>query len=752
MTSGLSSDEVAEDYKNSLEDLQLNSRYEISNLTIIAKESIDHALAISRVIENHIKAAPPNRKLLGLYVLDSVVKNVGTPYTLFLQRNLYQTFMNAYTLVDPPVRKKLEEMLKTWKEPVPGSLDSRPVFPIDVTRSIENALIKARTAAVQFHHQQSRNLPGRIPGPMRGTPTPPPGTPGLRYNGGPHPPPHHLQHSGYPHQQQQQVYVQRHIPNPLTSPEPAIHYPLHLPPPPTPTTSVYSPTDNYTNPAGSLEALTSDLSNLISIARGEFAANPYDQGFQQRLKALLDLQTILQNQHLPDDQVRLIRDQVTQLSLQNQPVVSAPTPTIQYSLPHVAAAVAAATTAFSSPPVQAPVPQVSSSAVQSLLPPNALAALFASVNAAQAQNAPNPPQIPVSQPYIMLSQASSSTPVPAPAPVITPAPIAATPIQTQQQPPMAGSSLLDSLRAAGILPPVPSASLSSNAPPPISPTPELSSSSLFPLPPKPTTQWETQTRRNHTMTDIPKDLQLTSAALKIPHPHLISYLYEAQPNQCRTCGRRFLGNEEGKRRKARHLDWHFKVNMRMAEAAKRGQNRSWYVDEMDWIRSRDENDEGNDGEQQSGGKNMTTTGNGGDGGTAAASASSSMVMMRGKDGKEREKQQWIPVPNDPAMANTTCPICQERFETVWHDEAQEWVWMDAVSIGGRIYHASCHAEAFKDGVGGGVGDHHVNTPSSRNMTPDSAALLLGKRKADQIDPSPQYPPATRNKIKRDSIT
>ena len=89
-----------------------------------------------------------------LYVVDSIVKNVGTPYTLFLGRNMYQTFMNAYTLVDSQTRRKLDEMLKTWKEPVPGSLDTRPVFPPEITRSIESALIKARTAALQ--QQQSR--------------------------------------------------------------------------------------------------------------------------------------------------------------------------------------------------------------------------------------------------------------------------------------------------------------------------------------------------------------------------------------------------------------------------------------------------------------------------------------------------------------------------------------------------------------------------------------------------------------------
>lgn len=121
--------------------------------------------------------------------------------------------MNAYTLVDGPIRKKLEEMLKTWKEPVPGSLDSRPVFPVEVTRSIENALIKARTAAVQLHQQQARNLQGRVPGTVRGTSTPPPGTPGLRFSGPPN-----IQHPGYP-QQHQQGYMQRQISNPLTSPE-----------------------------------------------------------------------------------------------------------------------------------------------------------------------------------------------------------------------------------------------------------------------------------------------------------------------------------------------------------------------------------------------------------------------------------------------------------------------------------------------------------------------------------------------------
>jgi hypothetical protein len=55
MSAGLPSDEVADDYKNSLEDLVTNDRYQIGNLTVIAKENIEHGEAIARVLENHIQ-------------------------------------------------------------------------------------------------------------------------------------------------------------------------------------------------------------------------------------------------------------------------------------------------------------------------------------------------------------------------------------------------------------------------------------------------------------------------------------------------------------------------------------------------------------------------------------------------------------------------------------------------------------------------------------------------------------------------
>ena len=53
--SGASSAEIAEDFADSLKDLQANNRTDIGNLTVIAKENTEHAQAISKSIENHIK-------------------------------------------------------------------------------------------------------------------------------------------------------------------------------------------------------------------------------------------------------------------------------------------------------------------------------------------------------------------------------------------------------------------------------------------------------------------------------------------------------------------------------------------------------------------------------------------------------------------------------------------------------------------------------------------------------------------------
>jgi pre-mRNA cleavage complex 2 protein Pcf11 len=53
--SGATPGAVVEDFADSLSDLTQNNKYMISNLTIIAKESTEHAQAISKKLEDHIK-------------------------------------------------------------------------------------------------------------------------------------------------------------------------------------------------------------------------------------------------------------------------------------------------------------------------------------------------------------------------------------------------------------------------------------------------------------------------------------------------------------------------------------------------------------------------------------------------------------------------------------------------------------------------------------------------------------------------
>jgi pre-mRNA cleavage complex 2 protein Pcf11 len=59
MSSNDKAAEVAEDYREALQDLTMNSRFEISNLTVVARENTEHALAIAETLQDHIKKVGP---------------------------------------------------------------------------------------------------------------------------------------------------------------------------------------------------------------------------------------------------------------------------------------------------------------------------------------------------------------------------------------------------------------------------------------------------------------------------------------------------------------------------------------------------------------------------------------------------------------------------------------------------------------------------------------------------------------------
>ncbi|KAJ4289753.1 mRNA 3' end processing factor [Kalmusia sp. IMI 367209] len=651
------SDEVAADFRDALQDLKVNSRPEISNLTLIAKENTEHAQAISLVLEQHIRTARPDWRLPSLYVLDSIVKNIGTPYTVYLGRGLYKTFTDTYLKVDQPTRKAMEGLLRTWKQPVPESMDSRPVFPPEMTGDIETALNKMHAIQAQQPMQRPVHaLPARpaASAAWRSTPTPP-------QNG--------VRHADQYSSPQYGQYPQSGLPQ-----------------------DQYSHPQTFPQPLGSLDLdeLKAEVGKLISSTQQAFAYNLSDTSLQQKLNALLALKKVLDTQTLPPQQLEAVRNQIRALA-----PAPAPTPApIHMFIPPA-----------SVPPVvhtpqlpAAPAPQPPASA-----PPLNLAQLLANFRPS-APSVPNPPPAPApSTPNLAeLMQRISTPPQPSSTPAIAPfysspfsgAPMISTPVPAPAIPapalaaiPAATATtnlaeLLASINKPGAATP---ATPTSMAPlPQVLSLPQMLSQPAGGAPAPPNTAWivnalsglansgtpsnvtplgsEPMTRQSSAPTNVLNDIELTTASIKKPRLYLISRLYEAKPNICTTCGRRFEATAQGKEKKARHMDWHFK--MKDPDAAKRGIHRSWV--------------------------------------------------------KKQAKDRYVLVPQDAAIAHAPCPICQENFEPQWSKEANDFVWMDAIKVGGKIYHATCWEE-YSKGAG-------IATPS----TPDS---VLGKRTAETGTPA-----------------
>ena len=188
--------------------------------------------------------------------------------------------------------------------------------------------------------------------------------------------------------------------------------------PPSVVPSWHAQSQKYGAPESAVDTLNKDIADLIAISKEDFKNNYWDSSIQTRLKALLDLQTILSSQQLPTDQIALIKNQVAQLSeAAHSPVPQAahPQPT-----PPPAPVVA-------QPPAQQP-------SLSSLLGSGALAALLARQSAT--------PQPPPSQPATLIRSPAQSVQPVFSAPAATP---------SVSNPVPDPGSLLERLRAAGIL-------------------------------------------------------------------------------------------------------------------------------------------------------------------------------------------------------------------------------------------------------------------------------------------------------------
>ncbi|KAG4302162.1 hypothetical protein PCANB_001434 [Pneumocystis canis] len=266
-------EEIKQDYLDSLQDLTINSRPLIRDLTMIAQETLYAAQYIVKAIEEHINRAPPPHKLHALYLLDSICKNVGSPYTIYFGHNLSKIFINTYTLMEPPLRMKMEELLETWKQPVPGTNSLAPVFSQEITRKIDGLLNKIRQLRLQ-HDQQHKLLTSKSavlsPVLLQNIPEHSSGVISLGNVTG------------------ATDYIGNHYTVPSATPDVTVN------------------------------SLLISISSLLSAAQKRVLLNPNDEVALKQIPAFIKLQSILQVSKLPADQLIAVKEHLETLSLQQK--------------------------------------------------------------------------------------------------------------------------------------------------------------------------------------------------------------------------------------------------------------------------------------------------------------------------------------------------------------------------------------------------------------------------------------------------
>ncbi|XP_052224670.1 uncharacterized protein LOC127840322 isoform X3 [Dreissena polymorpha] len=162
------SQEDVDEYKSSLKDLNFNSKPLINMLTMLAEDHEHHAPEIVSVIEEHLAKCKPEKKLPVLYLMDSIMKNLGTTsYKSLFTKNIVNTFTTVFEQVDEKTRASMYKLRQTWSVMLPNQklymIDVKikslldPAWPITATP--EKASIHVNPKFLQGSSEGERSSP-----------------------------------------------------------------------------------------------------------------------------------------------------------------------------------------------------------------------------------------------------------------------------------------------------------------------------------------------------------------------------------------------------------------------------------------------------------------------------------------------------------------------------------------------------------------------------------------------------------------
>lgn len=173
-------------------------------------------------------------------------------------------------------------------------------------------------------------------------------------------------------------------------------------------------------------------------------------------------------------------------------------------------------------------------------------------------------------------------------------------------------------------------------------------------------------------------IQLNSSELLVSRPQLFKVIYDDLPLHCKTCGVRFRDTELGNERMTRHLDSHFRRNMRLKEKSKRVMARDWFVSENDWITAKIDSE-----------SNSEKTVNVFEDLSVDNELNSKNELKDDFFIEATEEEQNIPV---------KCFICQEIVPLHWNDETEQWTFQgcDRNELNHEIFHKNCQNNEFNN--------------------------------------------------------